>query len=104
MQSSDRADGRFDGPAGGRGAGAKDSNAFLTSLPPGVTLPPGGNALDAISQNLGTMNPSQLMEVLAQMKVAVSLAVWSEHEADLAFSPFCDTLDGLLTTWRNRRS
>jgi cleavage stimulation factor subunit 2 len=43
--------------------------AFLANLPPGVQVPPGSTALDTISQSLATMEPSQLIEVLAQMKV-----------------------------------
>ena len=46
-----------------------DPNAFLGSLPPGVPVPIGSTCLDTISQTLATMNPNQLMEVLAQMKV-----------------------------------
>lgn len=42
---------------------------FLSNLPPGVQVPPGSTALDTISQSLATMEPSQLLEVLAQMKV-----------------------------------
>lgn len=38
-------------------------------LPPGRPPPPGVSTLDAISQNLATMDPTQLTEVLAQMKV-----------------------------------
>jgi len=49
----------------------QDPNSFLSSLPPGVPIPPGSTSLDTISQNLATMNPSQLMEVLAQMKAFV---------------------------------
>ncbi|TDL19525.1 hypothetical protein BD410DRAFT_792148 [Rickenella mellea] len=48
-----------------------DPRAFLRALPTGVPLPPGMSSLDAISQNLATMNPSQLTEVLAQMKAFV---------------------------------
>lgn len=47
----------------------QDANSFLANLPPGVPVAPGSTALDTISQTLGTMNPSQLIEVLAQMKV-----------------------------------
>ena len=43
--------------------------AFLSNLPPGVQIPPGSTALDTISQSLASMEPSQLLEVLAQMKV-----------------------------------
>jgi cleavage stimulation factor subunit 2 len=43
--------------------------SFLSNLPPGVQIPPGSTALDTISQSLATMEPSQLLEVLAQMKV-----------------------------------
>ncbi|KAF8128701.1 hinge domain of cleavage stimulation factor subunit 2-domain-containing protein [Boletus edulis] len=46
-------------------------SAFLSSLPPGVPVPLGSTALDSISQTLGTMNPAQLVEVLAQMKAFV---------------------------------
>lgn len=42
---------------------------FLANLPPGIPIPPGSTALDTISQSLATMEPSQLLEVLAQMKV-----------------------------------
>ena len=47
-----------------------DANSFLSSLPPGITLPPGVSALDSISQTLATMSPNLLTEVLAQMKVS----------------------------------
>ena len=43
--------------------------SFLSGLPPGVQVPPGSTALDTISQSLASMEPSQLLEVLAQMKV-----------------------------------
>ena len=64
----------IDGPSGGGWSRdgpprRADPNAFLRDLPPGVPVPRGGNALDAITHNLATMNPSQLIEVLAQMKV-----------------------------------
>ncbi|CCL99354.1 uncharacterized protein FIBRA_01372 [Fibroporia radiculosa] len=48
-----------------------DPNAFLQSLPPGVPMPPGSTALDTISQMLATTNPTQILEVLAQMKAFV---------------------------------
>jgi cleavage stimulation factor subunit 2 len=50
-----------------------DPNAFLASLPKGVPVPSGSTALDAISHTLATMNPSELMEVLAQMKVCFQI-------------------------------
>ncbi|KAI0643826.1 hypothetical protein C8Q79DRAFT_976998 [Trametes meyenii] len=53
---------------GGRNS---DSNSFLASLPKGVPVPPGSNALDAISHALATTDPSQILEVLAQMKAFV---------------------------------
>lgn len=53
------------------GSASKDSNSFLSNLPPGVPVPPGSTALDTISQMLATANPSQILEVLAQMKVCV---------------------------------
>lgn len=46
-----------------------DPHGFLASLPKGVPVPPGSTVLDAISRALATMDPSELMEVLAQMKV-----------------------------------
>lgn len=49
--------------------GAKDKSSFLRNLPQGVPVPLGASALDMISQTLATMNPTQLVEVLAQFKV-----------------------------------
>lgn len=55
-----------------QGRNVKDENyAFLRSLPRGVPLAPGQTALDSISHTLATMNPNQLNEVLAQMKVHI---------------------------------
>ncbi|KAI9445797.1 hypothetical protein F5148DRAFT_1278227 [Russula earlei] len=51
--------------------GAKDRSSFLRNLPQGVSVPPGTSALDMISQTLATMNPTQLVEVLAQFKAFV---------------------------------
>ncbi|GBE83597.1 Uncharacterized RNA-binding protein [Sparassis crispa] len=48
-----------------------DPNAFLANLSPGVPVPLGSTALDTISQMLATANPSQILEVLAQMKAFV---------------------------------
>ncbi|OCH92767.1 hypothetical protein OBBRIDRAFT_886010 [Obba rivulosa] len=48
-----------------------DANAFLATLPPGVPVPLGSTALDMISQSLATANPTQVLEVLAQMKAFV---------------------------------
>ncbi len=44
-------------------------SSFLQNLPKGVSLPPGTNASDAITNVLATSDPSQIMEVLAHMKV-----------------------------------
>lgn len=49
--------------------GTKDRASFLRNLPQGVPVPPGTSTLDMISQTLATMNPAQLVEVLAQFKV-----------------------------------
>ncbi|KAI1082986.1 hypothetical protein F5B20DRAFT_492331 [Whalleya microplaca] len=40
----------------------------LPPLPPGVTLAPGVSATDAISQTLSALPPTQLLDILAQMK------------------------------------
>lgn len=61
------------GRPGGGGPSKPDPHAFMANLPPGVGMPPGADSLDAISNTLGTMNPAQLIEVLAQMKVRPSL-------------------------------
>ncbi|KAI6020164.1 hypothetical protein PISMIDRAFT_204090 [Pisolithus microcarpus 441] len=53
------------------GMKAQDPSSFLSTLPPGVAISPGMTALDTISQTLATMNPTQLVEVLAQMKAFV---------------------------------
>jgi len=52
---------------------SQDPAAFLSSLPLGVPIAHGMTALDTISQTLATMNPTQLVEVLAQMKVCCPL-------------------------------
>ncbi|KAH8825171.1 hypothetical protein DL96DRAFT_1612165 [Flagelloscypha sp. PMI_526] len=52
--------------AGGARESRKD--AFLAQIPPGMNLPPGLGATDAISNTLGTMDPKHSIEVLAQMK------------------------------------
>lgn len=52
--------------------GRLEPNSFLKQLPPGTPPAPGKTSLDAISHTLATMNPSQLTEVLAQMKVVIS--------------------------------
>ena len=52
---------------------AQDPNAFLHLLPPGVPLPPGTNAMDHISNVLASTQPSQILEVLAQMKACATL-------------------------------
>jgi cleavage stimulation factor subunit 2 len=43
--------------------------AWMAALPKGVVVPSGVTALDAISRTLATMDPNQMIEVLAQMKV-----------------------------------
>ena len=41
----------------------------LSNLPPDVQIPPGSTPLDTIGQSLASMEPSQLLEVLAQVEV-----------------------------------
>jgi cleavage stimulation factor subunit 2 len=73
-------DGGFNGPSeskrylGDRSDSSSESISadVLGDLPSGRPLPPGVSPLDAISQKLGTMDPGQLTEVLAQMKVCFS--------------------------------
>ena len=69
---------------GGRGGAGADKDAFLKQLPAGAPLPPGTSSLDMISQTLATMNPAQLIEVLAQMKVRLLLMHRLVRE-DIAF-------------------
>ncbi|KAG5644666.1 hypothetical protein DXG03_007965 [Asterophora parasitica] len=52
-------------------ARSQDPNLILAGLPPGVPVANGATSLDYISNTLATMQPSQLMEVLAQMKAFV---------------------------------
>ncbi|RDB23838.1 Cleavage stimulation factor subunit 2 [Hypsizygus marmoreus] len=66
--SEPRSQWRTGGPGDSRSHG---SDAFLASLPPGIQVPKGASALDYISSTLANMQPSQLMEVLAQMKAFV---------------------------------
>lgn len=68
-------DGGTPGPSEPRWRGGRDDlrthdlQSILPNLPPGIQIPSGSSALDYISQTLASMQPSQLMEVLAQMKV-----------------------------------
>ncbi|KAF8065196.1 hypothetical protein FPV67DRAFT_1584071 [Lyophyllum atratum] len=58
--------------AGGAGdTRSHESQPFLAGLPAGVQVAKGASSLDYISQTLASMQPSQLMEVLAQMKAFV---------------------------------
>lgn len=69
-------DGGFPGPSEPRsqwrsqGGRSSDPDAFLANVPPGIQVPKGASALDSISHTLASMQPNQLMEVLAQMKVS----------------------------------
>ncbi|KAI0966255.1 hinge domain of cleavage stimulation factor subunit 2-domain-containing protein [Xylaria arbuscula] len=49
-------------------AAQAQSAASLPPLPPGKELPPGMTATDAISRTLNTLPPSQLLDILSQMK------------------------------------
>jgi cleavage stimulation factor subunit 2 len=53
------------------GAGLTRTDA-LPPLPPGKDLPPGVTATDAISRTLNTLPPSQLLDILTQMKQLAS--------------------------------
>lgn len=61
-------DGGYPGPAEPRSAW-RTPEAFMANLPPGRPVPKSMAVLDAISSTLAGMAPSQLLEVLAQMKV-----------------------------------
>ncbi|KNZ81118.1 Cleavage stimulation factor subunit 2 [Termitomyces sp. J132] len=54
-----------------RGGGDSRNESIFTNAPSGIQIPQGASALDYISQTLANMQPSQLMEVLAQMKAFV---------------------------------
>lgn len=54
------------------------SSGSLPPLPPGKELPPGMTATDAISRTLNTLPPSQLLDILSQMK---SLATTDPNRA-----------------------
>jgi cleavage stimulation factor subunit 2 len=58
----------------GRGDGSRKVDmSFLNHLPPGTPCPPGMKATDTISQVLATMDPQQVIEVLAHTKVRLEL-------------------------------
>ncbi|CUS07442.1 unnamed protein product [Tuber aestivum] len=55
------------------GIGAQASGTgVLPALPPGADLPVGLNAPDAISRTLSALQPSQLLDILGQMKALVA--------------------------------
>ncbi|ROT37258.1 hypothetical protein SODALDRAFT_279673 [Sodiomyces alkalinus F11] len=57
----------------GQSAPAPSQGSSLPPLPPGKDLPPNVTATDAISRTLNTLPPSQLLDILGQMKaLAVS--------------------------------
>jgi cleavage stimulation factor subunit 2 len=59
------------GAYGSNGTGSTNYTSQSSSIPPlpaGKDLPPGVKASDAISQTLTTLPPSQLLDILAQMK------------------------------------
>lgn len=69
-------DGGYPGPGearwrGGGGGGRGHEGDFLSQIPVGVQVPKGTTVLDHISKTLATMPPTQLMEVLAQMKAFI---------------------------------
>ncbi|KAH6691593.1 RNA-binding protein [Plectosphaerella plurivora] len=60
--------GTFSGNGYGQPAGAIAQSSSLPPLPPGKELPPNVTATDAISRTLNTLPPSQLLDILTQMK------------------------------------
>ncbi|KAJ2914570.1 hypothetical protein MD484_g5832, partial [Candolleomyces efflorescens] len=63
-------DSGYPGPAEPRSAW-RTAEAFMANLPAGRPLPKNVAALDAISTTLAGMQPTQLLEVLAQMKAFI---------------------------------
>ncbi|CAK7215029.1 hypothetical protein SBRCBS47491_002350 [Sporothrix bragantina] len=53
---------------GGSSSGAPPVSGGLPPLPPGKDIPPGASATDEISRVLRTLPPTQLLDVLTQMK------------------------------------
>lgn len=53
---------------GGMNAAPQSAPTGPLPLPPGKELPPGVSAADAISRTLNTLPPSQLLDILSQMK------------------------------------
>jgi cleavage stimulation factor subunit 2 len=51
----------------------KDEKDLLANLPPGVPIPPGMSSMDVITRALTDIKPSQVLDVLAQMKVCQHL-------------------------------
>ena len=49
----------------------RDPKGFLADLPPGIPVPLGKTAGDLITEVLASNVPSQIFEVLAQMKVSI---------------------------------
>lgn len=61
------------GGATGMGGGTGPGRPLPPNLPQGQPLQPGVGATDAISQTLAALPPNQLLDILAQMKVRLSL-------------------------------
>ena len=61
------------GNTNGAASGASLSqSSTLPALPPGKEIPPGLTCADAISRTLNTLPPSQLLDILTQMKTLAS--------------------------------
>jgi len=60
------------GPLNGISGASAQNGSTLPPLPAGVELPPGLTCPDAISRTLNILPPSQLLDVLSQMKQLVA--------------------------------
>lgn len=52
------------------------------NLPPGVQLPPGASATDAISQTLTALPADQLLDIMANMKVRITMQLGCDNVTD----------------------
>lgn len=74
--------------AGGPAFGAAGGKGMdMSSLPHGVDPPPGQKATDAISKTLAEVNPGQMQEVMAGMKVCIPSGTVADRRPLLQHNP-----------------
>ncbi|KJA13542.1 hypothetical protein HYPSUDRAFT_209445 [Hypholoma sublateritium FD-334 SS-4] len=76
----------------------------MSNVPAGIQVPKGASALDSISHTLVSMQPNQLMEVLAQMNFVINQPDQARQAPQLSYSLFQTLLLNKIGARRPRTS